>query len=263
MKITVAGIGYVGLSNAVLLAQRHDVTAFDISPERVAQITAGTSPIIDADIEARLARDDLRLTATTDKATAFADPDYILVATPTNYDPETNFFDTSSVEAVVADAVAMAPEAIIIVKSTVPLGFTDRICAEMGTDKVIFSPEFLREGQALHDNLYPSRIVVGEKSGRARVFAEMLAECAEKTDVPILLTGSGALGDGPPVGDPGALAFLSAAAVAWLGVWGTEALVLHKIMQRRRSTWRWDGYDLAVLGAAHLLFFLVAAFLVR
>lgn len=190
MKITVAGIGYVGLSNAVLLAQSHEVMALDLDPDRVAALNAGRAPVVDPDIEARLARGGLNLTATLDRQAAFAGADYVIVATPTNYDPRTAFFDTSSVEAVIADVIALNKTATIVIKSTIPVGFTQRIREELETDQVIFSPEFLREGRALHDNLHPSRIVVGEHSDRARVFADMLLAASEESDVPILLTGS-------------------------------------------------------------------------
>jgi len=190
MKIAIAGIGYVGLSNAVLLASDHQVTALDLNPDRVADLNAGRAPIIDPDIEAYLARGGLNLTATLDKVEAFAGADYVIVATPTNYDPKTAYFDTSSVEAVIRDVIAINQSATIVIKSTIPVGYTARIRAELETDQVIFSPEFLREGRALHDNLHPSRIVVGERSDRAQVFADMLLNAAIKKDVPILLTGS-------------------------------------------------------------------------
>lgn len=190
MKIAVAGLGYVGLSNAVLLAGAHDVTAIDISPERVAMVNAGQSPIVDPDIEAYLRDNALRLTATTDAALAYTDADFVIVATPTNYDPDENYFDTSSVEAVISAVLAVNREATIVVKSTVPVGFTEGICDEFDTDQVVFSPEFLREGRALHDNLHPSRIVVGERSERARVFADMLLEGAITKGAPVLFTNA-------------------------------------------------------------------------
>lgn len=189
MKIAVAGIGYVGLSNAVLLAQNHDVFAVDISAERVAQINAGISPIVDPDISHYLEHKELRLTATTDAAEAYAGADIVIVATPTNYDEKTNFFDTSSVEAVIAAVMEINPDATIVVKSTIPVGFIERIRDEMGTSQVVFAPEFLREGKALHDNLYPSRIIIGEHSERAETFARLLIEGARKKDVPVLYTG--------------------------------------------------------------------------
>lgn len=186
MKITIAGIGYVGLSNAVLLAAAHDVTAVDISPERVEMVNAGRSPIVDPDIETYLATKTLRLSATTDAAAAYSGADFVIVATPTNYDPQSNYFDTSSVEAVIRDVIAVNRSATIVVKSTVPVGFIQGIRAQLETDQVLFSPEFLREGRALHDNLHPSRIIVGERSDRARVFAELLLEGAIKKDAPVL-----------------------------------------------------------------------------
>ncbi|MCE8009862.1 nucleotide sugar dehydrogenase [Aestuariivita sp.] len=188
MKITVAGLGYVGLSNAVLLAQKHDVTAIDISADRVAMINARQSPIIDTEIEQYLAEKPLSLTATLDRDTAYTQADYVIVATPTNYDPVTNNFDTSSVETVIADVIARNPRATIVIKSTIPVGFVNDVSQRMNTDQVIFSPEFLREGRALYDNLHPSRIVVGEQSDRARLFADMLRNCAINGDVPVLLT---------------------------------------------------------------------------
>jgi UDPglucose 6-dehydrogenase len=188
MKIAVAGIGYVGLSNAVLLAGCHDVTLIDISPERAEMVNASRSPIVDPDIEAYLAAGTLRLRATTEGAAAYADADFVLVATPTNYDPQSNYFDTSSVEAVIRDVIAVNAGATIVVKSTVPVGFVRDIRRQLNTDQVIFSPEFLREGRALYDNLHPSRIVVGERSDRARVFADLLLEGATTKDAPVLFT---------------------------------------------------------------------------
>ncbi len=188
MKIAVAGLGYVGLSNAVLLARRHEVVAVDISAARVEMVRSGRSPIADADIEAWLADGKLRLSATTDAAAAYSDADFVIVATPTNYDTKSNYFDTSSVEAVIARVIEVNRKATIVVKSTIPVGFVERIRSELQTDQVIFSPEFLREGRALYDNLHPSRIIVGERSERARRFADLLIEGAEEEDVPVLFT---------------------------------------------------------------------------
>ena len=180
MKIAVAGLGYVGLSNAVLLSQYHEVVAVDISEARVAEVNARRSPIVDADIEAFLADRPLHLSATTDSAAAYADADFVIVATPTNYDTANNSFDTSSVEAVIRAVIAVNTTATIVIKSTIPVGYVLRVRAELNTDQVIFSPEFLREGRALHDNLHPSRIIVGERSGRAEQFAALLLEGAAK-----------------------------------------------------------------------------------
>ena len=188
MKIAVVGAGYVGLSNAVLLAQRHDVWLVDVDASRVEAVSAGRSPIEDDDLTDYLAHRELSLTATTDAAAAYDAAELVVVATPTDYDPETNFFDTSSVELVLAQAHAAAPDATLVVKSTVPVGFTERMRAAHPGLPVVFSPEFLREGRALHDNLHPSRIVVGDLSERGKVFAELLREGSLDPDVPVLLT---------------------------------------------------------------------------
>ena len=188
MKISVAGLGYVGLSNAVLLAQNHEVVALDTSAERVALVNERRAPIVDPDITRFLAERDLNLRATTDPEDAHAGADFVVIATPTSYDPRTNAFDTSSVEAVAADAVRIAPNATIVIKSTVPVGYTRDLRSEIGTERILFSPEFLREGSALADNLHPSRIVVGGHDDAARRFAALLVEGAEAKDVPVLHT---------------------------------------------------------------------------
>lgn len=188
MKIAVAGLGYVGLSNAVLLAQHNDVVAIDISNERVSMVNARKSPIVDKEIEVFLATKELALSATTDPAEAYCSADFVIVATPTNYDSKTSHFDTSSVEHVISQIISLNKSTTIIIKSTVPVGFVEDIRARLHTDQVIFSPEFLREWRALYDNLHPSRIIVGERSERARRFADLLIEGAENTDVPVLLT---------------------------------------------------------------------------
>jgi UDPglucose 6-dehydrogenase len=189
-RITVVGTGYVGISNAVLLSQRNDVVALDIDPAKVTKLNARQSPIEDAEVEDYLAHQPLNLTATTDKIAAYAGTEFVLVATPTDYDPDTNYFDTRSVESVIADALARAPDALIVIKSTVPVGFTDRMRAEHGSNSIVFSPEFLREGRALADNLHPSRIVVGNTHPRAAEFAQLLVAGSLKPDVDVLLTGN-------------------------------------------------------------------------
>jgi UDPglucose 6-dehydrogenase len=186
-SVAVVGLGYVGLSMAALLGQKHPVVGIDVDEGRVDLLRQGKSPIHDAELSDYLARDDLDVTFTTDTA-AYAGAEYVVVSTPTNYDPESDAFDTESVEAVVRDVIAANPTATIVVKSTVPVGFVTGLRKRLGTDQVIFSPEFLREGRALHDNLHPSRIIVGEKSDRARRFADMLADCSLEPDVPVLLT---------------------------------------------------------------------------
>ena len=190
VKIAVVGTGYVGISNAILLAQHNEVVALDIDARKIEQLDAKESPIADPEIEDYLANRALNLVATTDRGAAYAGADFVIVATPTDYDPDTNYFNTRTVESVIADALAMAPDALIIVKSTVPVGFTDRMRAELGTDAIVFSPEFLREGRALYDNLHPSRIIVGNTHPRAVDFARLLLEGSLKPDAAILQTGN-------------------------------------------------------------------------